>query len=457
MIDWTPALGRLDGPRYLAIAEAIAAAIRAGELAPGARLPPQRRLAERLGIDFTTVSRGYAEAQARGLIDSHVGRGSFVRAEGVRAAPPPDPRRAREADLSMNLPPEPADPALLARMREGMAAVSADLVALLRYQSPIGSERDREAAGVWLAERGLAPGLDRVAVAPGAHVALVAILSTLARAGDVVLCEALAYPGLRAIAQRLGLGLVGLEGDADGPRPEALEAAIRRHGPRALCLNPTLHNPTTRTIPAPRRAALAEVLRRHRLPLIEDDACGFVPLLPPAPFAALAPELVWHLGGLSKCLGAGLRLAYVVAPDARAAVTLAQALRAVAVMPSPIAAALATRWIEDGTAEAIRRALRAEAAARQAIAAEVLQGFAWEADREAFSLWLQLPEGAGRAELMGRMAGRQIGLMPSDAFAVAGAPGEQVRVCLGGPLGREDLRAGLLFLADTLSGGGWMG
>lgn len=63
MLNWSPELGASGLPRYLEIADAIERDIRSGLLAPGRRLPPQRRLAERLGLDFTTVSRGYSEAQ----------------------------------------------------------------------------------------------------------------------------------------------------------------------------------------------------------------------------------------------------------------------------------------------------------------------------------------------------------------------------------------------------------
>ena len=454
--DWVPLLGDSGKPRYLQIADAIGAAIRAGDLAPGDRLLPQRRLAERLGIDFTTVSRAYAEAAARNLVESHVGRGTFVRA----AAPSPgapDPRRRRDEDLSMNMPPEPQDRELLERMGDGLRAVSADLSALLRYQSATGSERDKSAALAWLAGRGMVPALDRVAITPGAHAAMTAILSVLARPGDALLCEAITYPGLRAIAARLNLRLVGVPMDGNGILPEALDELFRRHAPKALYLNPVLHNPTTLTIPSARRAQIAAVLIRHRLPLIEDDAYGFVPAAPPPPLATLAPELTWHVGGLSKCIGAGLRLAYVVAPDARCALALGQALRAISVMPSPICAALATRWIEDGTADRIRHFLRTESAVRQKIAAEIFSGFAFRSDPEAFNIWLALPEGSSRAELMGRMAGRHVGLMPSDAFTVAGKAGEHVRVCLGGATSRGELQASLLFMADALSGGGWMG
>ncbi len=457
MLSWAPEIGTSGKPRYIEIADAIEDDVKIGRLAPGHRLPPQRVLADRLGLDFTTISRAYSEARARGLVESHVGRGTFIRAGAAAPSAEADPRRARARDLQMNMPPEPDDPDLLATMRAGLGAVAADLVPLLRYQSPTGGEQDRAAALSWLSLRGMVPNLDRIAITPGAHATMTAILLTLAEPGDRVLCEAITYPGLRSIARQLRLELVGLAEDADGILPDALEAAIVEHAPKALYLNPTLRNPTTHTLPVARRMEIAAVLLRHGTPLIEDDAYGFIPPNPPAPIATLAPALTWHIGGLAKCIGAGLRLAFTIAPDSRAAYLLSQSLRTTAVMASPLATALMTRWIEDGTADRIRRFIRAETAARQAIAAEVLGGFAYESTPHAFNLWLRLPEGAGRADLMGRMAGRDIGLMPSDAFTVRGTPGEHVRVCLGGAISREDLREGLLFMANTLSGQSWLG
>jgi DNA-binding transcriptional MocR family regulator len=442
MLKWLPEL-RSDGkPRYLQIADAIEGAIKRGDIAAGDRLPPQRKLAERLGIDFTTVSRAYTEAHARRLVESHVGRGTFATDQGKS---------------SHSVQPEPQDPARVARMQDGLQTVSANLISLLRYQSTTGGEQDKAAASSWLSKRGMVPSLERIAITPGAHATMTALLSTMTRPGDVILCEAITYPGLRAIAARMGLQLVGIPMDDRGITPDALDAAIHLHQPKALYLNPTVQNPTTLTIPRERRMEIAEVLLRHRLPLIEDDAYGFIPAAAPVPFATLAPDLTWHIGGLAKCLGAGLRLAYTVAPNARAAYTLAQALRASAVMPSPICMALATRWIEDGTADAIRHFVRTESAVRQKMVADTLRGLEIKGEPEAFNIWLKLPKGASRAELMGRMAGRHVGLMPSDAFTVLGTPDEHVRVCLGGVIQREQLRAGLLFMANSLSDTGWMG
>jgi DNA-binding transcriptional MocR family regulator len=456
MTDWLPTLTNNGKPRYLAIADAIATDIRAGALAPGDRLPPQRRLAASLGIDFTTVSRAYSEAQARGLVDSQVGRGTFV----TGAAPADqsaDPLREGEEDLSMNMPPEPTDPALLEKMREGMGYVSANLIPLLRYQSAVGSEKDKIAASSWLSLRGMVPRLERIAVTPGAHPTMLAILSILTNPGDTVLCENITYPGIRNLAARMRVRLEGIAMDADGILPDALEAAIRAHGPRALYLNPTLQNPTTLTMPTTRRLEVSAILNRHGLPLIEDDAYGFIPAKAPAPLAVSAPDLTWHIGGLAKCIGAGLRLAYTVAPSGKDAYALAQALRAISVMPSPLPMALTTRWVEDGTADRIRRFIRQESAARQKVAAEVLEGFEFTAAENAFNIWLRLPKGSGRADVIARMAGRHIGIMPSDAFTVGGTPDEHVRICLGGSITRDALQSGLLFLSHAMVPDTYMG
>ena len=450
MRDWKPILRSNGAARYLQLADAIAAGIADGTLRDGARLPPQRILAERLGIDFTTVSRGYAEARERGLTASHVGRGTFV--IGRKPIPPEqDLRRHADIDLTMNLPPETDDPVLLGRMEAGLQTVSANLIDLLRYQSSTGGQIDKEAASTWLSLRGLVPSLDRIAVTPGAHPTILAILMRLTTPGDIVLCEDITYAGVRGICARLGLRLIGLPGDAEGIDADALDRAIVQHRPKALYLNPTLNNPTTRTITLDRRQAIADVILKHHLPLIEDDAYGFIPAHPPAPLASFAPDLVWHIGGLAKCIGAGLRLAYTVAPDSHAARDLAHQLKVISVMPSPLMMALATRWITDGTADGIRRFIREETQARQAIAAQALAPFRYESAQHAFNVWLHLPSGVTRADIIGRMAGTGIGMMPSDAFTVAGEPAESIRVCLGGRITRGQLRDAMGLLAYMMS------
>jgi DNA-binding transcriptional MocR family regulator len=352
----------------------------------------------------------------------------------------------------MNLPPEPDDPDLIGRMREGLAELSTDLVSLLRYQSFGGSSADKDAASAWLGRRALVPTQERVFVTPGAHPALIGILSMLAKPADTILCEAITYPGVRAISAQLSLNLVGLPMDEEGIDPDALHRACETLSPKALYLNPTLQNPTTLTVPAHRREAIAAIARRHRLPIIEDDAYGFIPRHGVHPIASIAPDITWHVAGLAKCIGAGLRAAFVVAPDARTAWPFAAALRAATVMASPLTVALATRWIEDGTADSILRFIRAETAARQKLVASLLPAASYKADPLSFNLWVPLPQPWTRSAFVGHMQATGIGVVASDAFVARGEPMEAVRVCIGGPATRERVRTAIDFMAHTLSG-----
>jgi DNA-binding transcriptional MocR family regulator len=450
MTDWTPNLSLLGKPRYLAIADAIAEDIRNGKLSPSDRLPPQRKLASHLDIDFTTVARGYVEAQRRGLIESRVGRGTFVRASTKRRHAPMA-RHPEIVDLSMNLPPEPDDPELLDRMQDGLEALGRDLVYLMRYQGFGGTQADKEAAVTWLKHRKLAPQEDRVFISPGAHPAVLGILGLLAKPGEVILSEALTYPGVRSIAAQLGLKLVGVPMDEEGIDADAFAEACKRFSPKAIYLNPTLLNPTTHTISEPRRIAIAETARRSAVPIVEDDPYGFLPIKGPRPFAALAPDIAWHVGGLAKCLGAGLRIAYVVVPDARSGWLFSSSVRTATVMASPVTVALATRWITDGTANALLAAVRQESIERQRLAAAILPGGSFRADPVGFHLWVSLPGTWTRSAFVGHMRSTGIGVVASDAFATDTAPPEAVRVCLGGPADRAAVRGALEFMAHALT------
>jgi DNA-binding transcriptional MocR family regulator len=452
MNDWIPDLSASDRPRYLALADCIATDIQGGRLSPGDRLPAQRKLADQLGLDFTTVARGYVEAQRRGLVVSKGSQGTFVLGASLGGAFPAPARLAsgRPVDLMMNLPPEPDDPVLVGRMQAALEVVSRDLIPLLRYQGFGGSPADKEVAAFWLGRRALTPELERIYITPGAHPALLGIMQILARNGDVVLSDQLTFPGIRSITAQLGLSLVGLPSDAEGLDPDALDAACAQFKPKLLYLNPTLQNPTTITISQRRRHAIAEVARRWRLAIVEDDAYGFIPIDAPAPIATIAPEITWYVAALAKCLGAGLRAAYVVAPDVQSGWALAQVLRCLTSMASPITVAVANRWIQDGTADGILRFIRSEAEARQAIVRQTLPSDRLKTDPAGFHVWLGLPDGWTRSTFAGHMRATGLGVVPSDAFATGGVPPEAVRICLGGPISRGEVQRALEFAAHAL-------
>jgi DNA-binding transcriptional MocR family regulator len=438
---WAAGIDRSLRPIYAAIVEVIAAGVREGRLAPGERLPPQRDLARAIGVDLTTVTRAYAEAGARRLVEAHVGRGTFVAQVASHAAAP----QRRAADMSMNLPPLFDDPALTRRLWGAVGGLerAEGLPLLLGYQEAGGAAADRAAGARWLRARLPDVTEAQVLVAPGAQGALLALTSLLAQRGDVICVEALAFPGFRALAAHLGVRLVGLAMDGEGVLPDAFDAACKAHAPKALYCTPTLHNPTTATMSEARRAEIAEVARRHGVPILEDDAYGRLIEGGPAPLAAFAPELAWHIAGLAKCLSPALRIAYVAAPDARRAGRLAGALRACIGMASPLTAAVARTWIETGADLAALAAIRRETEARFALVRQILDGHAYVGRPEAFHVWLPLPEGWSRSEFTARLGARGVGVVSSDAFSTLPPAPEAVRLSLGAPQSRADLAAAL--------------
>ena len=434
---------------YLGIVDAIAADIQSGRLSTADRLPPQRVLAKALDVNYATVSRAYGEAQRRGLIYSRVGQGSFVRKP--RAPHGPIARRSSgRVDMTMNLPPEPDDPLLLARLENGFSQLAGELRDMLRYQEFGGSIEARTAAASWLARVNLKADVERLLVCPGAQTALVAVANSLAKPGDVALCENITYPGMRALAAQLGIRLVGLGMDDEGIRVDELEAACKEHRPKLLYCNPTLQNPTTISISSGRRRELVRSARTHGLAIIEDDVYGCLPSKPPDTFAELAPDITYYVTGFAKCLGAGLRIAYLLAPDARRVAQLSRIMRATTVMASPFAVSLTTHWVEDGTAEAALLAIRAESSARQRLATKVLPSGSFRAHPEGFHLWLTLPPPWTRAAFASHMLARGSHVVVSDAFAVDLEPPEAVRVCLGGEADRGEIRRALEEMADAL-------
>ena len=452
--EWQPELpaAALNGPIYLAIADRLAADIAAGRLRPGQRLPPHRSLAEALGVDLTTVTRAYNEARRRGLIEAGVGRGTFVRAAMPQPGTVEPLVRSPAVDLGMNLPSLPSDAAFGARFVAGVATLQTrpDFLALLTYRSQAGSEEDRAAAVAWL--RPLLPGLppERVLVVAGIQAGLVALMTTCLEPGDTVVTEQLTYQRFIALAGQLRIGLAGVPVDGEGLIPEALERACLKHRPKALYCVPTIHNPTTATMSPARRQAVAAIARKYGLAVFEDDAYGLLPQQPLAPLAALLPEKGFYLSGLAKFIAPGLRIAYLVAPDAAQAARIAAAVRATTVMAAPLMAALATQWINDGSAVAIRDAIRRESMARQKIAARILPIGAVAAHPQGHHVWLDLPPAwtAGQYAAYAQSIG--LAAVPGEVFAVGKVARNGVRLALGAAETRESLEASLRLAAAAI-------
>ncbi|MFT0858543.1 PLP-dependent aminotransferase family protein [Ancylobacter sp. G4_0304] len=444
--DWIGPLDRADrasGPLHARIVAALEDAVARGALRPGERLPTQRALAARLGIDLTTVTRAYNEARHRGLIDAVTGRGSFIAGGAALSAP--------AMDLSMNMPPPPQGMKLGEVIERGLSGLLARSNAdvLMAYHVGPGAPPDRLAAARWL-EPTLGPvSTSRLMVMPGAQGALASLLALLAKPGDTLLAERETYPGLIAAAARLGVRVVGVACDREGLEPDALLSACRHGTARLLYLQPALQNPTTATMSAPRRAEIARIARAKKLTVIEDDPYSRLMDTPLPALATLLPEATYHVATLAKTLTPGLRIAYVAVPEGETTEKLAQAMRDLALMPAPLMTALATRWISTGTATHLLGAIRREARARQDMARALLPEGAVAAP-EGLHVWQTLPAHWDRARLTAAARRRGLAVMPAEAFCVRGEPSHALRLSLGAVADRARLGEALVALAALI-------
>ncbi|KQV79564.1 GntR family transcriptional regulator [Massilia sp. Root351] len=449
-LAWLGELRQNGGPRYLQIADSIERALSDGHLQPGDRLPPQRSLAARLGVDLTTVTRAYDEAKRRQLVQGKGAAGTYAAAPKVELAP--------MLDLGMNIPPPPAgadfDDMLKRGLNQVLMRTDSDL--LMSYQLGGGSQADRAAGAMWLAPMFGKLDEDHIVACPGAQCALAALILALSKPGDVILAEPAIYPGLRSAAAQLGRRVAAVEVDQHGMRPEALEQACRKHSkPHRACLvylNPTLQNPTAHTMPAQRRREIVLAAARCGAAIIEDDPYWLLAdggeAAPPPPLAQLAPRRVHYIATLSKCLAPGLRTAFVLLPDAQVRERFLQALRALVLMPSPLAGALVTQWIHDGTAQRLLAGVREEAQARRQLAAQILAGLQFAPG--GIHIWLALPDYWSPEQLARAAHAEGLAVTPSGAFDGSASPPNAIRISLGSIRERARLAGALRKLSQLL-------
>lgn len=453
MTIWRPDLDGRSGPKYKWIADAIGESVADGRLKVGDRLPVQRDLAYELGLSLNTISRAYADATERGFLQGEVGRGTYVRQPGSLGPQMAPSDLARPVtgpiDFSQNLPAPGRSAGALAQTLAELKD-SDGLAACMDYQTRGDQVRHAKAAARWLSKVGFDADAENIVMTTGAqHGLMVAMLATM-RPGDILLTEELTYGPVKILAQQLGLKVVPVATDEGGLSVTALEAACRRVTARTLYCLPTLHTPTTVTMDAERRAAVASIARKHNLLIVEDDVFGFLPSQRPHPVAMFAPERTIYVTSVSKSLAPGLRVGYLRAPE-RYTDSLRAAVNLSCWMPPPLMSEITSRWIEDGTADMLNEYQRSEAAFRQALARKILPEKHLKAHPDGFHLWLELMPGQGSEVFRMTAERRGVKVLASEVFAVdpKNAP-LAVRLCLSHEDSRERVAKGLETIADLL-------
>lgn len=391
-------------PLHRQIYFGIRAAILAGRMKAGERLPASRRLAQALGVSRNTVLAAFEQLRAEGYIEGRIGAGSFVPRHLPDEAPlvgPGGPRRdpgrlarlapagrqpsARAQALARGAEPGPAARAFLPGLPELELFPFQDWARLLarRWRRPrrdflvgAGAGGDpalRQAIAGYLASaRAVVCEPGQVIITAGAQQALDLTARVLIDPGDLAWVEEPGYRPLSAVLTAAGAVLRPVPVDGEGL---ALPRGPDQPPPRLIAVAPSHQYPLGVTMSLPRRLALLDFARQAGSFILEDDYDSEFRYAG-RPLAALQglddDRRVIYLGTFSKVMFPGLRLGYLVAPPDLVDSFLA--LRAlIDAHPSSIAQAALADFIEDGHLAGHIRRMRQLYGERQALLIDFLQ------------------------------------------------------------------------------------
>jgi DNA-binding transcriptional MocR family regulator len=299
----------------------------------------------------------------------------------------------------------------------------------LQYSTTEGDPALRTAVANQLGARGLATEPGDILVTSGSQQALTLLAAALLEPGDVVLVEDPTYLAALQCFGFAGARVVPVPSDEQGIDPAALEELVVRERPKLLYTIPTFQNPTGRTLPAARRAAVAEIAGRHGLWIAEDDPYGELRYEGEhAPWIASFPaadDRTVLLGSFSKIMAPGMRLGWLRAPAGlhRACVITKQAAD---LHTSTVDQAAAARYLADSDLDAhlgrVRGAYRERRDALLGGLPDTLPpGSSWNRPEGGMFIWARLPDGHDATALLRTAISHDVAYVPGAPF-YAGEP-----------------------------------
>jgi 2-aminoadipate transaminase len=322
------------------LVDRITAAIEAGELEPGAKLPPTRELAELAGVNHLTAARVYRKLAELGYVSASVGRGTFVRTLTPASsashgddwqvyALPPDELTYSEQILSDTFTLAGRDdvislaigwPAPRNYPTEALARITAEVFEeeggnALSYLPAQGLFDLREQIAARGRKFGYAEDADEVVITSGAQQAIALCAQATLEPGDVAVIESPTFIGMMTAMRGTRARVIGVPVDEDGFDVDALERLLARHEVKLVGLQTACQNPTGRNLSEERRTRLAELAVERNFFILEDRVYAdmnfegrFVRSL-----RELAPAHVLYVNSLSKVVGGGLRAGWIAA------------------------------------------------------------------------------------------------------------------------------------------------
>ncbi|MFD8773797.1 aminotransferase class I/II-fold pyridoxal phosphate-dependent enzyme [Streptomyces sp. NPDC059916] len=417
----------IEGRRAAEIAASVERAVGEGDLQPGQLLPPMRELAQHLGVNPNTVAAAYRTLRERGVIETAGRRGSRVRSkpattarELIRVDVPAGVR-----DVSNGNP----DTALLPPLAEAFAwaAAEGDKAPVLYGDGPLEPELARHAR-VAFDKDGIPEG--PVAVASGSLDAIERVLAAHLKPGDAVAVEDPGWGSLLDLVPALGLRLVPVGVDDDGPLADEVERALSA-GARALVVTDRAQNPTGAAVTAPRARALRKVLAAHKdVLLIEDDHGHGIVDLALYPLAGVTRHWAF-VRSAAKAYGPDLRLA-VLTGDA---VTVDRVQGRQRLGPGWVSRilqrAVARLWTEG--AVDTRAVAASYGQRRDALIAALAERGVEAHGRSGMNVWVPVPDETGA---VARLLHAGWAVAPGARFRMGAAPGVRITVST---LGAHDI------------------
>ncbi|HLO66671.1 MAG TPA: PLP-dependent aminotransferase family protein [Holophaga sp.] len=451
MIPSPPLNPGAASPLYLQLQRTLRSLIQANEWKAGMRLPAVPDLAQRFQVHRLTVLKALAGLKRTGWVQTVAGRGSFVADHLPEAPALLDPEafpfqgsslRVREDELgpwlgetlalaqnrqlvsfSAGFPPSDLLPGEALRRIYTKTMKELEASAWV-YAPPAGHPAYLEAVAAWLGAEGepIPPGWG-IRAAPGAQSALAVVLETLTVPGDRVLVESPCYMGALALIRTLGREAVPVPVDRNGLNPDRLASILQKGDAKLLFTVPTFHNPTGMTLSRARRERILALTRAHGVTVVEDDTYGdlrFIGGRTPSFRSLPLADNVIHLGSFSKSLAAGLRLGYLIAPDAvLARIGIVQEVHTVA-LPT-LSQAVTGHFLEGGGFRRhltrLRKALRERRDAMlEAIQASFPKDCEVTEPKGGMHLWVVLPEDVSTLDLHRDAISHGLGFAPGPLF-----------------------------------------
>ena len=271
-----------------------------------------------------------------------------------------------------------------------------------------------------------------VLITTGSQQGLDLIAKVLIDEGSRVLVETPTYVGALQAFTPMEPDIVGVASDDGGV--DLADLAAKAADARFFYVLPNFQNPTGRTMPEERRAALSQEAARLNLPLVEDNPYGelWFDTPPPLPLTARNPEGCIYLGSFSKVLAPGLRLGFVVAP-ASLFPKLLQAKQAADLHSPGFNQRLVAEVMKDGFLDrhvpTIRTLYKSQRDAMlAAMTHEMPEGVTWNTPAGGMFLWVRLPEGMSAIDLLPRAVERNVAFVPGWAFYADHADARTLRL-----------------------------